>query len=56
MNRILFIGDTGTVGRHVLSQLVAFGTTVRAIVRLLKFLEYGFRRDINPWIIASSSK
>jgi uncharacterized protein YbjT (DUF2867 family) len=33
MNRILVIGATGTVGRHVVSQLVAAGTQVRAMSR-----------------------
>jgi uncharacterized protein YbjT (DUF2867 family) len=33
MGRILIIGATGTVGRHVASQLAATGTKVRALVR-----------------------
>jgi len=33
MNRILVIGGTGTVGRQVLSRLVAAGAQVRALVR-----------------------
>ena len=33
MNRILVIGGTGTVGRQVLSQLVAKGAQVRALAR-----------------------
>jgi len=33
MNRILVIGGTGTVGRQVLSRLVAGGAQVRALVR-----------------------
>jgi uncharacterized protein YbjT (DUF2867 family) len=33
MNRILVIGATGTVGRHVVSRLAATGTQVRAMAR-----------------------
>src|SRR5215831_3735347 len=33
MGRILIVGATGTVGRHIASQLVATGTKVRALVR-----------------------
>lgn len=33
MNRILIIGATGTVGRQVLSQLIAVGAQVRALAR-----------------------
>ena len=33
MGRILIIGATGTVGRHVISQLAATGQKVRALVR-----------------------
>ena len=33
MNRILVIGGTGTVGRHVLCQLIQQGAQVRALVR-----------------------
>ena len=33
MNRILVIGGTGTVGRNVVSQLLAAGAQVRALVR-----------------------
>ncbi|MDQ2950346.1 MAG: NAD(P)H-binding protein [Acidobacteriota bacterium] len=33
MNRVLVIGATGNVGRHVLSQLTATGTQVRALAR-----------------------
>src|SRR5260370_33228679 len=33
MNRILIIGATGRVGRHVLSQLPATGVLVRALAR-----------------------
>jgi len=33
VNRILIIGATGTVGRQVLSQLIAVGAQVRALVR-----------------------
>src|SRR5262249_43430522 len=33
MGRILIVGATGTVGRHVASQLAATGTKVRALVR-----------------------
>src|SRR5579862_4382675 len=33
MNRVLVIGGTGTVGRHVLSQLLAKDVQVRALVR-----------------------
>ncbi len=33
LNRVLVIGATGNVGRHVLSQLTATGTQVRALAR-----------------------
>jgi uncharacterized protein YbjT (DUF2867 family) len=33
MGRILIVGATGTVGRHVASELAATGTKVRALVR-----------------------
>jgi len=33
MNHILVIGGTGTVGRQVLSQLVAMGEQIRAMAR-----------------------
>ncbi|HET9132640.1 MAG TPA: NmrA family NAD(P)-binding protein, partial [Terriglobia bacterium] len=33
MNRILVIGATGTVGRHVVSQLASTGAQIRAMSR-----------------------
>ncbi len=39
MNRVLVIGATGNIGRHVVSQLTSAGATVRAMARNPRYVE-----------------
>lgn len=62
MERILIIGGTGNVGRHVVTQLSGSGTQVRALARNPARLNYGQKwrscaeisRFLSLWIDAST--